>query len=1155
MVDDMRLLRNSLLAVLILLAGLVTALLVLDLGFLRPAVERVTSRLLERDVRISGELHIDVGTALRLSATAFHIAGREHDSPAFVSVGEVNASLDLPALLDGLLAFDYVQLQDVGLFIATDDRGLGNWPLASLNPDDPPIEVWEELEAFPFGVIVTDLQASEVAITYNDGELDRIYRFDIDSLTEKMSNGDASLGAEGTLNQIPFVLELTALDMDSLLQRYDWSIELVGQLGDVAVEGSADIDQIDRLARSNSHLRIGAPGMTQLIQALDLPEVINGPVDITLDIDQVENRASLEGAARLGDFSASASALTEDVLTFDAAAIAVIAEGPNMAHLGLLLGERDLPDTPFEIDLVASKSGYGLQIESLQLLSDALNVRLEGEFIDFRQPDTGYLEGFVEMPSLALLAPLLDLPAELAGSLSISAAIGIQRGEQGASVLIRTSNPYLDLEIQGEVSRGERLINSPLSIRGTSDNPAGLLRLIDQELADLPGLSFEGVVRLDGADLLSIERISGQLGADAFTVEGMVGWAEAMYATRLDISIDSADLRGTLVPWLGLSHPVATKPGTISGRFSYPSASLWLIDDGALSTVGGGGAFSIAIGSNKEDSLYVNSEVDLAWPSIAPMLQAADLPTHYDLPSSLSLSIAWDEESATFDNLNLKHGDSVVEGTLTIAPELDVVSFDLTGHTSNALIYSEAGTAGALELPLEMVARGHINDAVWSIDQVNVASVDARASISGYLEQSGSTFSRSHLNARIQIAHLDDFSELFDITLPDEDFELTAQLETADQKLFIQSLSVSSGASSLTASGSIENPSEPDLSLMITSPLLDLGPWLATSEDDETAEDSPEAAAPEASDRLIPDFPLDLLRVKGFTGDAQVSIGLLQGFWHPLSDVSIDVSHVQSGTELKTFRFLTPEGGNLQLDGTIAFDEDLVADATLFANGSQLVIGIPKAPGKDLSTLPKYDLRTRLHSKGSTSRELAANLDGYFYLAMGAGQIENTGYNHLTNSFFQELTDLLNPFRKEEDSTKINCAAVFSQVALGKVAGKPSVVVDTPKLKIFADSRINLGSEKLEATFKTVPQKGLGLSMSSLVNPFIGVSGTLSNPSISLNPSGTVVEGGMAVITGGLSMLARSAYNRLSSIGNVCARQISKANEMMDQAESQLPSG
>lgn len=1151
----MRLLRNSLLAVLILIAGLVTTLLVLDLGFLRPALERVASHLLEREVRIAGELHIDVGKALRLSATEFEIAASEPGAAAFVSARAVEASLDLPALFDGILAFHAAKLEGVELRVATDDRGLGNWPLASSDPDEPPIEVWDYLEAFPFAVVIADLRASELSMILRDGELDRDYALQIDALTEQMSNDDVSIIAGGALNQIPFSLELSSRDMASLLQRYDWSIDLIGQLGDVAVEGSAHIDQIDRIARSNSRLHVSAPSMTQLIQALDLPEVVNGPLDITLDIDQREKTVSLEGTVLMGQFSASASAQTDDSLTFDSASITVAAEGPNLAHLGLLVGQRELPDTPFEIELVANRSGYSLQIESLRLLSEALNLGLEGEFLDFRQPDTGYLEGAMEMPSLALLTPLLDLPAELAGSLAISAAIGIQRGEQGASVLIRTSNPYLDLEIQGEVSRGERLINSPLSIRGKSDNPSGLLRLIHEELADMPELTFEGLVALDGADLLSIEHISGQLGVDTFTAQGIVGWADSVSATQLDIAIDSADLRNTLGPWLGLSHPVTALPGRISGRFTYPSESLWRFDDGVLSSVGGGGSFSLAIRSTEADALSVAADVNLVWPSIAPMLQAVDLPAHYDRPASLSVSIAWEEQSAAFDNLKLIHGDSSIEGGFKISPERGIAEFDLSGRTPNALVYSDEMAADAITLPLEIVARGALNDTVWSIDQFNLESVDAHASVSGYLEQAGSAFSRSHLSASIQIAHLDDFSELLNIALPDEDLALSLKLETEEQKLFMESLSLKSGTSTLTASGSIENPSEPEFALTIESPLIDLTPWLADAEDDELAADAPETASPQTSDRLIPDIPLDALRVQGFTGEAQISIDVLQGFWHPLSDVSVDISHLNSGTEVKRLRFTTPAGGSLQLEGGITFDEGGVADTTLFANGSQLVIGIPKAPGRDIASLPKYDMRTRLHSTGSTSRDLAANLGGYFYLAMGEGRIENTGYGHLTNSFFQELTELLNPFRKDEDSTKINCAAVFSTVEFGRVSGKPSVVVDTPKLKIFADSKINLGTEKLEATFKTVPQKGLGLSMSSLVNPFIGVSGTLGNPTISLNPAGTVVEGSMAVITGGLSMLARSTYNRLSSMGNVCAKQIGKANEMMDQAESASPSG
>ena len=54
--------------------------------------------------------------------------------------------------------------------------------------------------------------------------------------------------------------------------------------------------------------------------------------------------------------------------------------------------------------------------------------------------------------------------------------------------------------------------------------------------------------------------------------------------------------------------------------------------------------------------------------------------------------------------------------------------------------------------------------------------------------------------------------------------------------------------------------------------------------------------------------------------------------------------------------------------------------------------------------------------------------------------------------------------------------------------------MQSDRLNIFANADVDLKTEKLVAEFNTVPQKGLGISLSNLVNPYVNVTGTLANP-------------------------------------------------------------
>ena len=111
------------------------------------------------------------------------------------------------------------------------------------------------------------------------------------------------------------------------------------------------------------------------------------------------------------------------------------------------------------------------------------------------------------------------------------------------------------------------------------------------------------------------------------------------------------------------------------------------------------------------------------------------------------------------------------------------------------------------------------------------------------------------------------------------------------------------------------------------------------------------------------------------------------------------------------------------------------------------------------------------------------------------------------------------------------------------------MVLQSDRLNIFADATVDLKTETVNADFNTVPQQGLGLNLSDLVTPYVRVSGTLANPSLGFNPTGTLVEGGAAVATGGLSILAKSLADRFLASKDPCGEAIAEADEQFRALE------
>lgn len=76
----------------------------------------------------------------------------------------------------------------------------------------------------------------------------------------------------------------------------------------------------------------------------------------------------------------------------------------------------------------------------------------------------------------------------------------------------------------------------------------------------------------------------------------------------------------------------------------------------------------------------------------------------------------------------------------------------------------------------------------------------------------------------------------------------------------------------------------------------------------------------------------------------------------------------------------------------------------------------------------------------------------------------------------------------------------------------------------------------MNLNFNATPQNALKISAGELFNPLILISGTLANPSVGLDPSKTILHGGAAVGTAGISILAKGLLDRLGNNNQLCEK-------------------
>jgi hypothetical protein len=123
----------------------------------------------------------------------------------------------------------------------------------------------------------------------------------------------------------------------------------------------------------------------------------------------------------------------------------------------------------------------------------------------------------------------------------------------------------------------------------------------------------------------------------------------------------------------------------------------------------------------------------------------------------------------------------------------------------------------------------------------------------------------------------------------------------------------------------------------------------------------------------------------------------------------------------------------------------------------------------------------------------------------------------------------------------VQCFGVLIELADGVMFGDPAMIFQTDKLNIAGVAKIDLTSEKINATFNTRARSGLGISMSDIVSPYTEVGGKLASPHLQLNSKSAIFRGSATIATGGISFLVRKAGERLLGSKNPCRDAVSAA--------------
>jgi hypothetical protein len=206
------------------------------------------------------------------------------------------------------------------------------------------------------------------------------------------------------------------------------------------------------------------------------------------------------------------------------------------------------------------------------------------------------------------------------------------------------------------------------------------------------------------------------------------------------------------------------------------------------------------------------------------------------------------------------------------------------------------------------------------------------------------------------------------------------------------------------------------------------------------------------------------------------------------------------------------------------------------------------------------DMELDLKSRGNSIAELMSGLNGKTMMVMGDGSINQKAIELLGSDLSSGLLQLLNPLKKEENYTKINCFAGGFDIKNG-LAQSSALILDTPQVSVIGFGKINLKTEEIDLLFNPSPKKGVGINGLAKFSMSFGeltktlrLKGTLSKPSLSMDPTGSIITLGKAI--GGVALfgpfgLAAVLANGQLGDKNPCLAVIEAVKKDFKEAEGE----
>ena len=509
---------------------------------------------------------------------------------------------------------------------------------------------------------------------------------------------------------------------------------------------------------------------------------------------------------------------------------------------------------------------------------------------------------------------------------------------------------------------------------------------------------------------------------------------------------------------------------------------------------------------------------------------------------ALSGRFAIQEDRFTFGNIELdrERGDLTLDLDLGRPASRRWMQFDLRARGRDIrTLFAGYKRFEIAEAPFSIDVEAEQNGTDWSIDKVDIDIGDIAITASGDLEFGGAA-SRTRFRFNGKIPDLSTIGSIDGFRMRPQLFTLDAVVAGGGGELRLDDLNAKLGESDINGSFHYVAGDIPEISVKLESESLIFAPLL----EERDFEYDPQ---PERSDgRMIPDITIPFEAMKKLNAAVEISVGELERDRLYMTNARLHAD-LRDGSLMIHDTGFNARSGYLSARASVEPGEP-DGRVALAMIARDFALGMSEL---NLDMAMTGDIDVNLTSSGNDLRTLMGNASGVFVLDSRGGRVSSNRLLHvLYGDLLDEVISTVNPFYKSDPFTQFDCIVLPAQFVAGRVSGQPNAYFETDKMRIATKSEIDLKTERIDVAVRTSPQRGLGISAGELLNPFVKITGTLARPQLAVDEQGVLITGGAAVATGGLSILARGLWDRLTRESDACASTGAEARKLLGD---QLP--